>query len=210
SAFCLRVKKRNKRLALGELEALACALLSVLLAFLHSGIARQKPVLAQRRSELRVVTRDRPRQAHAYRACLSAHAAAMRRHDNIHLVGDIGELQRFDRVMLPRVIRKILLHRAAVNLELTRPRTQEHARHRLLAAPWSQKPCLCALDGRTSRSQRSSSKTPHSACSLRWVTAGRSDTTENRNVRNKFCDFAYSETACGFCPACRAKPAASR
>src|SRR5260370_33317397 len=63
-----------QKLTLRELEALARALLSVLLAFLHSRIARQKSVLAQRR---------------AHRASLSAHAAAMRRHHHVHLVRDI-------------------------------------------------------------------------------------------------------------------------
>src|SRR6266481_2359034 len=160
-----------QELALGELEALARALLSVLFAFLHSRIARQKSVLPQRRTQFWIEPRNRPRQSHAHRSGLPTHTAAVRRHDHVHLVGDIRELQGFNRVMLPCVIRKILLDRAAVHLELPRPRTQEHARHRLLAPSRSQKPGLCAHNGRTRRTQRSSSKTPHSACSLRWVTA---------------------------------------
>src|SRR5713101_7986114 len=43
-----------QKLTLRELEALARALLSVLLAFLHSRIARQKSILAQRRPQLRI------------------------------------------------------------------------------------------------------------------------------------------------------------
>src|SRR5216683_2244446 len=82
----------------------------------------------------------------------------MRRHYHVHLVRDIRKLQRLDRVMLPRVVRKILLHRPAVDGELTATRTQEHARHRLLAPPCSQKPSLCARDGRARRTQCSSSR----------------------------------------------------
>src|SRR5713226_2188387 len=160
-----------QKLSLRELEALTGTLLSVLLAFLHSRIARQEPVFAQRRAQLRIEPRNRPRQTHAHRSRLPAHAAAMGRHHHVHLVGDIREFQRLDRVMLPRVIRKILLHRPAVDRELAGPRTQEHARYRFLAPSRSQKPSLCARNGRTRRTQRSSSKTPHSACSLRWVTA---------------------------------------
>src|SRR5712664_3075711 len=145
-----------EKLTLRELEALARALLSVLLAFLHSRIARQKSVLPQRRPQLRIKSRNRPRQSHAYRSRLSANAAAMRRHDHVHLVGDIRELQRLNRVMLPRVIWKILLDRPAVHRELPRPRTKEHARHRLLAPSRSQKPSLCARHGRARRTQRSS------------------------------------------------------
>src|SRR5216684_118716 len=127
-----------QNLALRELEALARALLSVLLAFLHS--------------------RNRSRQSHAHRSGLSAHAATMGCYHDIYLVGDIREFQRLDRVMLPRVIRKILLDRSAVYRELAGPRTQEHARHRFLAPSRTQKPSLCARNGRTGRTQRSSSK----------------------------------------------------
>src|SRR5882762_224420 len=152
-----RLGRGPQKLALRELEALARALLSVLLAFLHSRIARQKSVFPQRWPQLRIESRNRARQSHAYRPRLSAHAAAMRRHHYVYLVGDIRELQRLDRVMLPRVIRKILFDRAAVHRELPRPRTQEHARHRFLAPSRSQKPSLCAHNGCTSRTQRSSS-----------------------------------------------------
>src|SRR5712664_4132639 len=147
-----------EKLTLRELEALARALLSVLLAFLHSRIARQKSVLAQRRAQLWIEPRNGPRQSHAHRASLPAYAATMCRHHHVHLVRDIRKLQWLDRVMLPRVVRKILLHRPAVDRELARSRTQEHARHRLLAPPCSQKPSLCARDGRARRTQCSSSR----------------------------------------------------
>src|SRR6266481_5328838 len=157
-ALCSSGLPEPQKLTLRELEALARALLSVLLAFLHSRIARQKSIFPQRRPQLRIESRNRPRQSHAHRSRLSAHSAAMRRHHHVYLVGDIRELQRLDRIMLPRVIRKILLDRAAVHRELSRTRTQEHARHRFLAPPRSQKPSLRAHNGRTSSTQRSSSK----------------------------------------------------
>src|SRR5260370_7905804 len=96
-----------QNLALRELEALARALLSVLLAFLHSRITRQKSVLPQRWPQLRIESRNRARQSHAHRPRLSAHAAAMRRYHHVHLVGDIRELQRLDPVILPCLIPQI-------------------------------------------------------------------------------------------------------
>src|SRR6195256_1629648 len=75
-----------QKLTLRELEALTRALLSVLLAFLHSRIARQKSVFPQRRPQLRIESRNRTRQSHAHRPCLPAHAAAMRRHHHVYLV----------------------------------------------------------------------------------------------------------------------------
>src|SRR6267154_4350176 len=221
----------QKKLTLRELEALARALLSVLLAFLHSRIARQKSVLAQRRPRLRIEPRNRSRQSHAHRASLSAHAAAMRRHYHVHLVRDIRKLQRLDRVMLPRVIRKILLHCPAVDRELTATRTQEHARHRLLAPPRSQKPSLCARDGRARRTQCSSSRLDDcpAAISIPVRAAANILSAACGSISNFTSAYsplrhhlegtatcgkkqipAYSETAWGFCPACRAKPAASR
>src|SRR6266478_2268 len=132
-ALCSSGLPEPQKLTLRELEALARALLSVLLAFLHSRIARQKSVLTQRRPQLRIEPRNGPRQSHAHRARLSAHAAAVSRHHHVHLVGDIGEFQRLDRVMLPGVIRKILFDRPVIDGELAAARSQKHARHRFLA-----------------------------------------------------------------------------
>jgi len=146
----------HKSLPLRELEALPRALLPVLLAFLHSGIARQKSILAQRRPQLRIEPRNRPRQSHAYRSGLPANSAAIRRHHHVHLVGDVRKLQRFDCIMLPRVIREILFDGAAIDRELSRTGTQEHARYRFFAPSRPQKPCLCAREGRTRRTQCSS------------------------------------------------------
>src|SRR5260370_1916289 len=164
-----------KKLTLRELEALTRALLSVLLPFLHARIARQKSVLAQRRPQFRVEPRNGPRQSHAHRSRLPAHAAAMRRHYHVNLVGDIRKFQRLERVMLPRVIRKILLDGPVIDGELATPRTKEHARHRFFAPSRSQKPGLCARDGRARRTQRSSS---------RWMTARRSISIPLRAATN--------------------------
>src|SRR5438270_7961342 len=132
------------KLTLRELEALARALLPVLLAFFHSRVARQESVLAQRRPQLRIEPRNRSRQSHAHRARLAAHSAAMRGHHHIHLVRDVRELQRLRRVMLPGMIRKVLFDFPAVHRKLAGSWTNEHARHRFLAPPRPEKPCLCA------------------------------------------------------------------
>src|SRR5579859_310887 len=136
------------KLALGELEALARALLPVLLAFLHTGVTRQKTVLAQRSAQLRIELRDGARQSHADRTGLPADAAAIRGHHNVYLVREAREFQRLDGVMLPSEVREILLHRPLVDCELARAGAQKHARNRFLAAARSQKPA-CARYGRT-------------------------------------------------------------
>ena len=117
----------------------------------------KNPLVRRRRAQFRVVARDRARQSHAHRAGLPADAAAIRGDDHIHLVAQVGELQRLDRVMLPRVIREILFDGSTVHRELAGARSQKHARHRFFAAAGAQKPRVRARNGRTSRTQRSSS-----------------------------------------------------
>src|SRR3989304_4292473 len=63
-------------LPLRVLEALAGALLAVLLALFHARVPRQKTVLAQRRAQVRVEPCQGARHAHPHRVSLSAGAAA--------------------------------------------------------------------------------------------------------------------------------------
>src|SRR5262249_32679628 len=123
----------QRKLALGELEALAGALLPVLLALLHARIAREKTVLAQRRAQLEIEARNGARQSHAYGPGLTASAATVRGDDHIHLIGQVGELERFGGVVLPGVVRKVGIHLAAVDRKLASARTQKHARDGFLA-----------------------------------------------------------------------------
>src|SRR5215472_11193971 len=146
----------KNRLTLGELEPLSCAFLPVLLAFLHSRIARQKSVLPQGWPQLLIESRNRAGQSHAHGASLPAHTAADGACHYIHLVDQVAELQRLGRFMLPRMIREILLHGSVVDGELPRTRAKEHPCYGLLAPPSSHKPCLRARYGRSRCTQRSS------------------------------------------------------
>src|SRR5712691_8533230 len=145
----------RQKLTLRELEALARALLSVLLALLHTRVARQKTVLAQRGPQLRIEPRNRARQSHAHRAGLPASAAAMRGHHDIDLLRQARKLQRLGGVMLPGEIGEILLHRSLVYRELARAGAQKHARNRFFATARTQNP-ICSRDGCTRRTQPSS------------------------------------------------------
>src|ERR1700722_19861926 len=62
------------RLALAELETLARALLSVLLALTHTGISCQETICAQPRPQIGIQHRQRARKPHADRSRLSADA----------------------------------------------------------------------------------------------------------------------------------------
>src|SRR6267154_914524 len=132
----------TKRLALCELESLSRALLPVLLPFLHARVACQKSVGAQSRSQLRIEARNGARQSHAHRSSLAAYSAAVRRNHHVHLIGQAGELQRLNRVMFPREVREIHIHRPLIDRELAASRAQKHTRHRFLAPSRSVDPCL--------------------------------------------------------------------
>src|SRR5208283_263820 len=154
----LRMTTQTRRLPLGELEALACALLAVLLAFLHTGVAGQKAILAKSRAQFRIETADGAGEPHAHRAGLPANAATLRGGHNIHLLRYAAELQRLGGVMTPGMIRKIFIDFAAVHREFAGAGPQEHASHGFLAAAGAEKPILCAHNGRFRCTQCSSSK----------------------------------------------------
>src|SRR6476646_8192453 len=81
-------------LAFAELEALARALLSVLLALLDARVARQEAFLLQLRPKLEVVLDERARDAEAQRARLASDAAAGDRRQHVELIGRFGQGQR--------------------------------------------------------------------------------------------------------------------
>ena len=143
--------RTTARLALGELEALACALLAVLLAFLHAGIASQKTVLAQRGTQFRVEAADGARQSHAHRSGLPANAAALGGAHHVDLVHQAGEFERLSGVMLPGMIREIFLSGAAVDRELAAAGAQRNTRNGFLAAARAVKPCFIAKSWRASK-----------------------------------------------------------
>src|SRR5271157_1124121 len=220
----LRMTTQTKRLPLGELEALARALLAVLLAFLHAGIAGQKAVLAKSGTQFRVEEADGAGQSHAHRAGLPADAATLGGGNNVNLFRDAAELERFDGVVTPGVIGKILIDFAAIHRELAGAGPQEHARHGFLAASRAEKPILCAhYNGRFHCTQCSSSKTCWARLLRVVASTSRLDCSYLRHhlERNTYVrktrigpqlrwDQTQSEIGCGFCPAWRAKPSASR
>src|SRR5208283_499776 len=220
----LRMTTQTKRLPLGELEALACTLLAVLLAFLHAGIARQKAVLAESGTQFRVKEADGAGKSHAHRASLPANAATLGRADDVHLFGDAGEFKRLGGVMTPGMIGKIFIDFAAVHREFAGASAQEYASHGFLAASRAEEPILCAHNnGRFHCTQCSSSKTCWARLLHVVASTSRPDCSHLRHhlERNTYVrktrigprprrNQTQSEICCGFCPAWRAKPSASR
>src|SRR3954464_4704315 len=81
-------------LPFAELEALARALLSVLLAFLDARVARQEAFLLQSRPQFEVVFHQRPRNAQAQRSGLAGDAAARDGGEYIEFIGRFGHGHR--------------------------------------------------------------------------------------------------------------------
>src|SRR5207248_10581042 len=77
-----------------ELEALARALLPVLLALLDARVARQEAFFLQPRPQLQVVFHQRAGDAEAQRAGLPGDAAARDRREHVELIGRFGDGER--------------------------------------------------------------------------------------------------------------------
>src|SRR5215472_12923325 len=85
---------KKQRLALGELEPLTSALLTILLALVLARIPREKPQLLQPRTQLCVELHQRPRNRQTNCAGLSRHATARRKNYDIELVHHLRSGQR--------------------------------------------------------------------------------------------------------------------
>src|SRR5882762_3864917 len=81
-------------LSLRELEALARALLTVLLAFLNARIAGHQARLLQGRPQVGVVQHQSPRNAVANRTGLARGAAARHIDQNVKLVAGLSQIKR--------------------------------------------------------------------------------------------------------------------
>src|SRR5579884_1151215 len=121
-----------ERLAFRELEALARALLTVLLTFVRSRIASQQTRLLQARPQLRVDLDQRARDSQPDGACLSGRTAAVGENQNIELVRHFGCEQRLARNRARRFVGEIMLERPAVHRDLALTGSQEDARNRRL------------------------------------------------------------------------------
>src|SRR2546421_9405900 len=131
SSFCIH----HFALAFRELEALARALLAVLLALLDARVACDEARLLQGGPEVGVKFHQRARDAVAHRAGLPGGAAARDVDEDVELRRRLGQLQRLAYDHAQRFVRKILIKRLASDLNLARAGAQIDARRRSLAPP---------------------------------------------------------------------------
>jgi len=148
----------------------------------------------------------------------------MRRHHHVPWSAIFVNFSGLDRVMLPRVIRKILFHRPAVDRELAGPGRRNTRATDSLRRPVP-KTSLCARKGRARRNPMFSSDgwlpavisipTPQSSKSLLRCFADNLklhaaySPLRHHLRRNSYVRKILLQRNClGFCPACRARPAA--
>src|SRR5437763_7450047 len=124
-------------LAFRELEALARALLPVLLALLGAGVARHQPGALERGAQVGVELHERARDAVAHRAGLARRASARDVDDDVELAGGVCERQRLADDHAQGLVGEVVLEGLAVDLELARARPEVDARGGSLAPPRS-------------------------------------------------------------------------
>src|ERR1041385_3093199 len=124
-------------LAFRELEALARALLPVLLALLGARVARHESRVLERGPEVCVELHQGARDALAHRAGLPRRASARDVDDDVELVCGVGERQGLADDHAQGLVGEILFEGLAVDLEVARTRPQVNPRGRSLAPPRS-------------------------------------------------------------------------
>src|SRR5436305_382078 len=121
-------------LALGELEPLPRARTPILLALHRPRIAREEARLLQRRAEVCVQLRQRPRDAVPYRARLAGESSAADVDDDVDLAELLDHLERLLQDHLAGLAAEVVVEGALVDGELARAGLEAHARDRFLAA----------------------------------------------------------------------------
>src|ERR1043165_885754 len=123
----------HSSLPLRELEALARALLPVLLALFGARVARHESRVLERGPEVCVELHQSARDAVAHCAGLPRRASARDVDDDVELVCGVGERQGLADDHAQSLIGEVLLEGLAVGLELARARPQVNPRGRSLA-----------------------------------------------------------------------------
>src|SRR5215471_5451122 len=125
-------------LTLGELEPLAGALLTVLLALMTTRVASQEAEFLEFSAQFRVELHQCTGNPQTGSARLARDTAAACQNHNVKLVQGLGGSQRLPDRGARRLGREVVLKRAIVNLDVALAGTQKYASHRSLPAPGTQ------------------------------------------------------------------------
>src|SRR3954466_5837239 len=127
------LRAMRKRLALGELRALARLLQAGLLALLRAGVAREEAAALELAAQVRVGLEQGARDAVAQRAGLGADAAAVHAGDDVHAVLVADGLERLADRAAQRLAREVHVQRLAVDRVRAVAGLEDHAGDRRLA-----------------------------------------------------------------------------
>lgn len=118
----------KSKLTLGELEPLASALLTVLLALMLARVTGQKACRLQLAAQLRIELDQSARDAEPGCSRLAGDTAAIGQDQNIEAVRHFGEQQGLANVGAGRFVRKVIVKWPVVDRDLAFTGTQEHTR----------------------------------------------------------------------------------
>src|SRR3569833_630175 len=124
----------RKRLTLAELESLACALLTVLLALLDASVAGQQAFGLERLPQLRIELDQCTGNAHLHCVCLRGDSTATNSGDHIEARCEFNDQEGHLGGNAQLLGNEVLVECLAVDFPLTGDRTQENAGDRRFAA----------------------------------------------------------------------------
>ena len=135
-----RPRPQNNKLVLAfrELEALAGAFLSVLLALVLPGVTRQQAGLFQEGAKFRVVGDQSAGNAETHCAGLTRDSAAIGEHQNVETITLLGRYQRELCRDTARFGGEVVLKRTAIDRDLARTGAQENSGDASLATAGAQ------------------------------------------------------------------------
>ncbi len=107
-----------QRLALGELEPLASALLPVLLTFVRSGVASEEPKLLESAAQFGVELDQGASDAQPRRASLACEPAAAGQDQNIEFIRHLCRQQGLTHDIASGLVHKVVFECPAVHLNL--------------------------------------------------------------------------------------------
>jgi len=126
--------EREDVLPFGKLEALAGALLTVLLSLMCASIARKQSEPLQLPAEFGIKFNQCAGNTEAGCAGLSADPAAMGEDQDVESISQLGSEQRLAHIGARRLVCKVVFKRPVIDRDLTLAGPQEDTRSRGLAA----------------------------------------------------------------------------
>jgi hypothetical protein len=131
-------EKKRTQLPLGELEPLACAFLTVLLALMFPGVTSQKAGFLERSTQFGVELNQSAGDTQLNRTGLTSNAASICEDQHVETIRHFNRQERQPDRHATRFGRKVIFQGTAIDRDFARSGPEEHTSDATFAAPGAQ------------------------------------------------------------------------